>query len=163
MNLLATVGAFAIAASVLLFIVNVARSWRHGAVAGADPWHAGTLEWTMDSPPPPHNFDAVPVVEGREPAWDRRPRRAVSGLAADAREVLTTSVRDAEPLTRPLFPSPSLWPFISAVATTALFVTSVFTPWAVVWGAVPVTLAVIAWFWPGRAETRQALALETKP
>jgi hypothetical protein len=28
---------------------------------------------------------------------------------------------------------------------------------------VPVALAVIAWFWPGRAETEQALALETKP
>jgi len=163
MNLLSTVGAFAIAASVLLFIVNVARSWRHGAIAGADPWHAGTLEWTIASPPPPHNFDAMPVVQGREPAWGARPRRAVSGLAADAREVLTTSVRDADPLTRSLFPSPSLWPFISALATTALFVASVFTPWAVVWGAVPVALAVIAWFWPGRAETEQALALETKP
>ncbi|KAF1047441.1 cytochrome c oxidase subunit I [Xylophilus sp.] len=163
LNLVATLGALVIAASVAVFLWNVAASLRRGAPAGADPWQAGTLEWSVPSPPLPHNFDALPVVYGADPRWDARGTGAVSGLAADAREVLTTTVADARPEGRPLFPSPSLWPFASALAVTALFVGSVFTPWAVVWLSAPVAVAVIGWFWPTRAETRRARALERRP
>ncbi len=164
MNLISTIGALTIATSVLLFIVNVVRSYRHGAAAGADPWGAGTLEWSVPSPPPPHNFDALPVVHGRDPLWEPRAQPAwVSGLAADAREVLSTTALDAQPDLRPLFPSPSIWPFISAVATTILFIGSIFSPWAVVWGSVPVAIATIGWFWPGRRENARAVELEHRP
>lgn len=164
MNLVATVGAWAIAASVLLFLVNVARSWRHGKPAGPNPWGAGTLEWATSSPPPPHNFDAMPVVHGRDPLWDPPGRPAhVTGLAADAREVLLTTVLDAEPDLRSLFPTPSIWPFLSAVATTVLFIGSVFTPWAIVWGSIPVAITLTVWFWPTRRHHLRALALERKP
>jgi cytochrome c oxidase subunit I+III len=87
----------------------------------------------------------------------------VAGLAADAREVLVTSALGAQPESRLLFPKPSAWPFLGALATTVLFIGSVYTPWAVVWGAVPVTVALIGWFWPDRKETEQALALEKSP
>ena len=30
--------------------------------AEANPWQVGTLEWTVSSPPPPHNFDPIPTV-----------------------------------------------------------------------------------------------------
>ncbi|PTB22668.1 cytochrome c oxidase subunit I [Trinickia symbiotica] len=164
MNLVATVGAWTIAASVLLFLVNVARSWRHGKPAGANPWGAGTLEWATTSPPPPHNFDAIPVVHGRHPLWDPPGQPAyVSGLAADAREVLLTTVLDAEPDLRSLFPTPSIWPFLSAVATTVLFIGSVFTPWAIVWGSIPVVITLTVWFWPTRRHHARALALERGP
>jgi cytochrome c oxidase subunit I+III len=33
-------------------------------------------------------------------------------------------------------PESSIWPFLAAVAVTVLFVGSIFTPWAMVWGAV---------------------------
>ena len=36
------------ALGVLVFIVNVVWSRRRGAVAGANPWGAGTLEWAHD-------------------------------------------------------------------------------------------------------------------
>jgi cytochrome c oxidase subunit I+III len=164
MNLAATVGAFALAVGVLLFLVNVALSWRRGDRAAANPWGAATLEWSVASPPGPHNFDALPVVHDRDPLWapGRQPS-AVSGLAADAREVLVTSVAEAEPQSRPLFPLPSVWPFVSAVATTALFVGSVFTPWVVPWLSVPVAIAAIGWFWPKKLEHSQAVALEKRP
>jgi cytochrome c oxidase subunit 1 len=42
----------------------------------------------------------------------------------------------------------SLWPFIAACATGVLFVASIFSPWAVVVGAIPATIALTAWFWP---------------
>ena len=70
---------------------------------------------------------------------------------------------DALPDLRLLFPSPSIWPFISAVATTVLFIGSIFSPWAVVWGSVPVTIALIGWFWPNRGQNRRALQLEQRP
>jgi cytochrome c oxidase subunit I+III len=164
LNLLATGGAFCIAASVAVFLWNVVASLRRGAAAGPDPWSAGTLEWSVSSPPPPHNFDALPVVYSADPLWSERGAPfAVAGLAADAREVLTTSVAQAVPEGRPLFPSPSIWPLASAFAVSVLFVGSVFNPWAVVWFALPVAVTVIGWFWPKPGETERALALEKKP
>ncbi|WP_083228663.1 cytochrome c oxidase subunit I [Bordetella sp. H567] len=163
MNLGATVGAGMLAAGVLVFMFNVLRCRRHGAWAGADPWGAGTLEWQTSSPPPPHNFDTLPVVRSRDPLWDDGPVGSVAGLAADAREVLASTVVDARPDLRVLFPTPSIWPFVSAVATTALFIGSVFTPWAVVWLSVPVAAALILWFWPERRATAQAIRLERTP
>ncbi|WMY10489.1 cytochrome c oxidase subunit I [Paraburkholderia phenoliruptrix] len=164
LNLTATIGALTIGVSVLVFIVNALHSYRHGAVAGADPWGAGTLEWSTASPPPPHNFDALPVVHGRDPLWEPGGEPAyVSGLAAESREVLSTTALDALPDLRLLFPSPSIWPFLSAVATTVLFIGSIFSPWAVVWGSVPVIVAMIGWFWPNRGQNKRALQLEQRP
>ena len=33
-----------------------------------------------------------------------------------------------------------------------LFVGSIYTPWAVVWGSLPVAVALIGWFWPKGSE-----------
>ncbi|CAL8480666.1 membrane protein of unknown function (plasmid) [Caballeronia sp. S22] len=159
MNLTGTIGAYVIAVSVLLFIINVVRSLRSDERASADPWGAGTLEWSVPSPPPPHNFDAVPVVHGRDPLWEPFAQPAfVASLAADAREVLVTTVLDAQPDHRPMLPTPSIWPFASAVATTILFIGSIYTPWAIVWASPPVVVAMIGWFWPNRGENRVAVA-----
>ena len=46
---------------------------------------------------------------------------------------------------------------VTALATTALFVGSIYTPWAVAWGAPPVGLALVAWLWP-RHRTAEARA-----
>jgi len=164
MNAIASLGALLIAISVLLFIVNVWRSRRHGEPAGADPWGAGTLEWSMPSPPPACNFEAIPIVHGRDPLWEpQHDPKAVAGLAVDSREVLLTTVLDAKPDNRESFPNPTIWPFVGAIATTVLFVGSIFTPWAVVWGALPVGIALTAWFWPRRRDNRAHLALEQAP
>lgn len=164
MNFTATVGALVIAASMLLFVINAARSYRSGAVAEANPWGGGSLEWATSSPPPPHNFDAIPVVHGRYPLWEPPGKPVhVRGLAANHREQLITSVIDAQPDHRISFPEPSLWPFLSALAVTVLFIGSIFTPWAVVWGSIPVAIGLIGWFWPRKKETRHDLVLEKAP
>jgi cytochrome c oxidase subunit 1 len=71
-NQISTVGSFILAAGVLLTVINVWRSLRRGVIAGPDPWHANTLEWFVPSPPPIHNFDAVPRVRSLEPMKDIR-------------------------------------------------------------------------------------------
>ncbi|HKQ26987.1 MAG TPA: cytochrome c oxidase subunit I [Burkholderiales bacterium] len=168
LNLVATLGGVMIVISVLLFIINVVLSRRRGPIAGDNPWFASTLEWATSSPPPAYNFDKMPIVRGRDPLWSEAPvpesePLAVTGLAEKTREVLITTVVDAMPDHRLVFPNPTIWPFVSSVAVTALFIGSIFTPWAVVWGMIPIAVAVTLWFWPKLQEVRQALALEKRP
>jgi heme/copper-type cytochrome/quinol oxidase subunit 1 len=70
MNMISTVGGFVTALAVLVFLWNVVTSLRGGEVAGDNPWEAWTLEWATTSPPPPHNFDALPPIRSRRPLWD---------------------------------------------------------------------------------------------
>jgi cytochrome c oxidase subunit 1 len=49
---------------------NLWRSRNRGEIAGADPWGAPTLEWSIPSPPPDYNFARVPTVTSRYPLWD---------------------------------------------------------------------------------------------
>jgi cytochrome c oxidase subunit 1 len=73
-NLVATIGAYLIAFSIFIFMINfvISITLKRGAVAGADPWEGHTLEWTISSPPPVYNFAAIPTVHSRRPLWDRR-------------------------------------------------------------------------------------------
>jgi cytochrome c oxidase subunit 1 len=69
-NLIVTIGVVFQAAGLLVFLLNLARSYRSGAPAGSDPWDAWTLEWTTTSPPPEYNFAVPPAVKRRRPLWD---------------------------------------------------------------------------------------------
>jgi cytochrome c oxidase subunit 1 len=71
-NNLATVGAFLIAASVLVFLINLYLSHERKAPAGNDPWQANTLEWATASPPPDYNFETIPAVHSERPVRDMR-------------------------------------------------------------------------------------------
>ncbi len=71
-NLLSSIGSFVIAISMLVMIWNWYRTMRQGKIAGDDPWDAQTLEWSISSPPPAHNFARIPVVASRRPFWDQK-------------------------------------------------------------------------------------------
>jgi cytochrome c oxidase subunit 1 len=148
LNLLSTAGALLLVAGGALFIFNLVRGYFRGPIAGDNPWNADTLEWATSSPPPVYNFLYVPVVEGQNALWDRSdPAPVVTGLRTDCREVLITDVMDAEPTSKTIFPGPTIWPFACAVVTSAFFVGSIFTPWAVPIAAVPLAVTLIGWFW----------------
>ncbi|MGH7819237.1 MAG: cytochrome c oxidase subunit I [Candidatus Binatia bacterium] len=68
LNVLSTAGASILAAGYFLPIVYLIWSMRYGPKASANPWNATGLEWQTPSPPPPHNFDDVPIVD--EDAYD---------------------------------------------------------------------------------------------
>ncbi len=71
-NLVASIAAFVVAIGVFLELGNAAYSCRNGVRVGHDPWGGATLEWFALSPPPEHNFDAVPDVRSAEPLHDIR-------------------------------------------------------------------------------------------
>jgi cytochrome c oxidase subunit 1 len=92
-NQISTVGSFILGAGVLLTVINIWRSLTHGVVAGPDPWEANTLEWFVPSPPPEHNFDAIPRVRSLEPMKDirREVERNRTRRAADPAAIPTPS------------------------------------------------------------------------
>jgi cytochrome c oxidase subunit 1 len=152
-NMIASLGSWVIAGSVLVFAFNVFYALRAGRPAGNNPWGAPTLEWATSSPPPPYNFRDVPVVRSVTPLWPLNAHLEImTGLARDKREALLTTSTDALPVTRWAMPDPSIWPLLSALALTVLFVWSIFSPWGVVWGAIPVAITMTVWFWPKRSE-----------
>jgi len=72
LNMISSIGAFVFGLSVLMLVLNVAKSLRTGRLAGANPWDAPSLEWAMPSPPPEHNFAVIPQVASRYPLWEDR-------------------------------------------------------------------------------------------
>jgi cytochrome c oxidase subunit 1 len=159
--MLATVGAFLMAAGVLVFIINFFWSRSNGRIAGPDPWRAGSLEWAVPSPPPSYNFAELPTVNGREALWDAVPNQPiVTGIESDIREVLITDGLDGDPDHRMESPSPSIWPFWAAVAVSALFVGSVFSASSVEYTSIPVAITLIAWYWPRWGESQRRKATE---
>ncbi|MDX0518975.1 cytochrome c oxidase subunit I [Sinorhizobium medicae] len=153
LNLVSTLGATLFVVSFLVFLYNVAASARGGHVAGDNPWDASTLEWATASPPPPHNFHRIPFVTSREPLWaERETLPVVTGLAVDKREVVITTTTEALPDLKESSPDPTIWPFVSAIVVGVIFIASIFTPWAVAWGAPVAALVILAWFWPKSIE-----------
>jgi cytochrome c oxidase subunit 1 len=84
LNVLATMGAVLLGSSTLPFIYNAIISWAKGPRASANPWQGLTLEWSVSSPPPPHNFEQTPAVD-RGPYDYGQPRQLEqpAGAAAD--------------------------------------------------------------------------------
>ena len=62
-NNIITMSAILMGAFQLVFVYNFILSLRKGPKAEQNPWHVGTLEWTIPSPPPHHNYDEIPVVK----------------------------------------------------------------------------------------------------
>jgi cytochrome c oxidase subunit I+III len=154
LNLFVSLSSLLLAAGFLLFFIDAIRSARGGKVAGLNPWNASTLEWAAASPPRPYNFRRMPVVSEREPLWSgSADLPVVGGMRLDRREVLVTSVVEAQPEARESSPTNSIWPLIAAIATSIMLIWSMFSPWAVVWGSIPIAIALTGWFWPkGDAE-----------
>jgi cytochrome c oxidase subunit 1 len=72
LNTISTVFAFVLGASTIPFLYNVAKSWKYGQPALLDdPWgHGNSLEWATSSPPPRHNFVAIPQIRSERPAFE---------------------------------------------------------------------------------------------
>jgi cytochrome c oxidase subunit I len=116
-NLVSTVGAFLIAVSFIQFFVNIVLSKREAASLpppGPDPWDARSLEWSIPSPTPEHNFDDDPIVTQFDDFWHRKYGEDEQGRTvpiATAEEVAMPG--DAS---RAHLPAPSYWPLVLSLA-----------------------------------------------
>ena len=63
-NLVSSVGSYISAAGLVVFFIVIAEAFGRKRKAGANPWGKGTttLEWTLSSPPPFHQFEALPRI-----------------------------------------------------------------------------------------------------
>jgi cytochrome c oxidase subunit I len=63
LNVCSSLGASILAIGYVLPLFYLLWSLRHGEEAGKNPWGVLGLEWTVDSPPHPHNFHETPIVD----------------------------------------------------------------------------------------------------
>jgi heme/copper-type cytochrome/quinol oxidase subunit 1 len=70
LNMWSSIGAYILGIGVAVTVVNLIYSYRKGQIAGDNPWDGQTLEWACSSPPPDHNFEALPPIRSERPVWD---------------------------------------------------------------------------------------------
>jgi cytochrome c oxidase subunit 1 len=73
LNVMSSAGASILAVCYVLPLLYLIWSLRYARAAGSNPWGARGLEWQTPSPPPTHNFDALPLVTGEAYAYDKEP------------------------------------------------------------------------------------------
>jgi cytochrome c oxidase subunit 1 len=63
-NFVSSIGSYISAVGALVFFYGVAQAFMRKERAGANPWGAGatTLEWTLPSPPPFHQYNELPLI-----------------------------------------------------------------------------------------------------
>ncbi|MBM4192785.1 MAG: cytochrome c oxidase subunit I [Gemmatimonadetes bacterium] len=131
-NWLSTIGVFFQGAGLLIFAYNFLKSRKGGEQAPNDPWGAGTLEWSIPSPPPDYNFAKYPIVTSRYPMWDlKNPAltadighsNADPALIAAAQAVPIheqTDTRSAQALGIPM-PIATIKPLVTALFMVVMF------------------------------------------
>jgi len=64
-NYISTVGYMITVVSIGVWLLNTVLSLMGGKKAGDNPWGEGatTLEWTLSSPPPYHQFETLPKID----------------------------------------------------------------------------------------------------
>ncbi|HLM64268.1 MAG TPA: cytochrome c oxidase subunit I [Acidimicrobiales bacterium] len=146
-NLVATIGAFTIAASMLVFGWNVlasTRAHRRNPVnAGPDPWDARSLEWSTPSPVPAHNFDEVPTVSRLDEFWHQKYQEDENGkvrrVATGAEAAQKGDATDVH------LPSPSYWPIVMALGLPLIGYGLIFNLGIAAAGGLVTVLAGFAW------------------
>ncbi len=73
LNVLSTAGASILGVGYVVPLIYLLWSYRHGAIAGPNPWLATGLEWQTESPPPTTNFHETPVVTQGAYGYEKMP------------------------------------------------------------------------------------------
>ena len=64
-NFVSSIGSYIAGVGVLIFLYGIVQAFSRKQLAGANPWGEGatTLEWTLTSPPPFHQFEELPRIK----------------------------------------------------------------------------------------------------
>jgi cytochrome c oxidase subunit I+III len=153
LNMLSTVGAFVIAAGVLLVVIDFALHLRVGSRNAGNVWKAGTLEWL---PTANYGTRSIPHVTSREPLWEQPElagdveagREYLPRSATGRRETIVTSAFDARPQYVLAMPGPGWAPLLGAVGTAGFFLLLTFKlVWLALAAGVLAIVSVLHWLW----------------
>jgi len=63
-NYVSSIGSYIAAVGVVIFLVGIVQAFARKQQVGENPWGEGatTLEWTLSSPPPFHQFEELPRI-----------------------------------------------------------------------------------------------------
>ena len=152
LNTVETVGAFVLGIGILLTLINIAYSLRHGRLAGRNPWNADTLEWATDSPPEPYSRVHIPTVATRHPLWDDHDEEYDPGderIFAEGRLTPVSHWLIAEPFAVSKMPEETISPLLLALAMFGFFLALVFQwMWPALGAFVVMLLLTCYWLWP---------------
>ena len=152
LNYVATIGAFILGLGIAISIVNFFVSSRAGAIAGKNPWNADGLEWSIDSPPKPYSFVRIPTVVSRHPLWDDHDEYYDPNderVFDQDRFTLSTTWRDAEPVSLARMPEDTITPLLLALTISLTFIGILLTNlWITLAGVILSFAAEAAWLWP---------------
>jgi cytochrome c oxidase subunit 1 len=137
-NLVSSIGAYILAVATLIFFYNFVKSRKHGEIAGPNPWGAGTLEWTIPSPPPEYNFAVLPTVTSRYPLWEGDERDAESA------RINSQEGKTAEEL-HIVLPYSTIKPLIVAASMVIMFCGLIFARPLIFLGAASMVASLYSW------------------
>jgi cytochrome c oxidase subunit I+III len=156
--MLSTVGAFILAAGIVVFVWDVVRPKGRQPFSERNPWNAGTLEWLAEMPSPPWGVRSIPEIDSRYPLWDQpnfvRDVDEGNFYLPDAeegrRETLVTTAIDAEPVQCLRVAGNSFMPLLAALFTGGIFIFSTYKLWwlALASGIVAL-ITILTWLWSG--------------
>ncbi|HEX6165866.1 MAG TPA: cytochrome c oxidase subunit I [Acidimicrobiales bacterium] len=146
-NFVSTVGTFVITVSMLVFAWNIVASWRRHRAnpvdVGPDPWDARSLEWSVPSPTPAHNFDVVPTVSHLDEFWHRKYQEDETGKVV--RVATGAQVAQKGDATDVHLPSPSYWPLVTALGLPLIGYGLIFNLGLAVLGGLVVLVGAFGW------------------
>ncbi|MEA3318850.1 MAG: cytochrome c oxidase subunit I [Bacillota bacterium] len=102
-NLVSSIGAIFMALATVVLFINIVKTAISKQTVAGDAWgHGRTLEWSIPSPPPEHNFTQTPLVRGLDPLWVEK---------MEGKKGMTP----AEPIGDIHMPNGSILPFIISI------------------------------------------------
>jgi cytochrome c oxidase subunit I+III len=160
LNLISSIGAFILAAGILVFVWDVIRPKGKQRYSERNPWGAGTLEWLAEMPSPPWGMRSIPEIDSRYPLWDQpnfmrdvdEGRFYLPDAEEGKRETLVTTAVDAEPVQCLRVGGNTFKPLVAAVFTGGVFIFSTFHWWWLALGSgVLALISILMWLWTGTA------------
>jgi cytochrome c oxidase subunit I+III len=157
LNLVSTIGAYILAAGIAIVVVDLGLSpfRRRGE---RNPWRAGTLEWLATTHEEHWGVRSIPHIESRYPIWDQpgfvrnveEGRYYLPDAEEGRRELLISSVLDAEPLQVARVGGPTPKPFLAAATLGGVFILTTFHLYvAAAVSGVLALAAILWWLWTG--------------
>jgi cytochrome c oxidase subunit 1 len=146
-NLVSTIGAFILAAGVLMFLINVVHTTRKAAPAPLDPWDARSLEWMTTNPPKEHNFDAIPTVHHLDEFFHRKYEEdeQTGEIVPVATAEALLAEQEAHADHHIHMPSPSFWPLVVAFGFIPLGYGLIYAYIVAFVGAAIILLGLFGW------------------